>query len=147
MLADFQQALANLVASPPLCREVRAHPSRLSECYDLTDLELRRLVDMANQRGMVCNCTLYRANRLAPLALNLHDVCQALGDSLTSLVDEFWGLYPETSVNFLVESQRFCEFLQAKHAGGFPLSDEALEALWREYRDLELRVLAIHTVL
>ena len=100
---------------------------------------------MANQRGMVCNCTLYRANRLAPLALNLHDVCQALGDSLTSLVDEFWELYP--SVNFLVESQRFCEFLQAKHAGGFPLSDEAREAFWREYRDLELRVLAIYTVL
>src|SRR5258708_39790890 len=71
--AGFAQALADLVASPPLCREVRAHPSRLSECYELTDLELRRLVDMANQRGMVCNCTLYRANRLAPLALNLHD--------------------------------------------------------------------------
>ena len=74
---------------------------------------------MANQRGMVCNCTLYRANRLAPLALNLHDVCQALGDSLTSLVDEFWELYPETSVNFLVESQRFCEFCRRNTQGDF----------------------------
>jgi hypothetical protein len=67
MLADFQQALADMVASPRLCREVRANPTSLSNRYCLTNLEFRRLVDMVNQRGMVCNCTLYRANRLAPL--------------------------------------------------------------------------------
>ena len=147
MLADFQQALADMVASPPLCREVRANPSVLSDRYRLTDLEFRRLVNIVNQRGMGCNCTLYRANRLAPLALNLHDVCTALGDRLTGLVDEFWALYPETNANFVVECDRFCEFLRAKHEHGFPLSDEALEAFRRESLDLKLRLLAIYTVL
>jgi hypothetical protein len=147
MLADFQQALADMVASPHLSREVRAHPTTLADRYRLTDLEFRRLVDMVNQRGMVCNCILYRANRLAPLALNLRDLCKTLGDHLTSLVDEFWALYPEASGNFLVESERFCAFLLAKHERGFPLSDEALEAFWREHLDLRLRMLATRTVL
>ncbi len=147
MLADFQQALADMVASPPLCREVRANPACLSERYRLTDLEVRRLADMAKQQGMACNCTLYRANRLAPLALNLHDLCLALGDQLTPLVDEFWKFYPEAGVNFLVECHNFCEFLMSKHELGLVLNGEAWLAFERERQDLELRLLAIRTIL
>ncbi len=147
MLADFQQALADMVASPPLCRKVRADPNELLGRYCLTDLEFTRLSNIANQRGMTCNCTLYRANRLAPLALNLYHLCKSLGDDLTGLVNEFWELYPETNVDFLVECSRFCEFLLAKHERGFALADEALEAFQREYADLRLRMLATRTVL
>jgi len=147
MLADFQQALADIVASPPLCRAVRANAAVLRERYLLTDVEARRLADMARQAGMTCNCILYRANRLAPLALNFHDLSQALGDHLTPLVDEFWQRYPEAHANFLVECNRFGEFIRAKQADGLILTSEARQVFDREYLDLQLRLLATYTIL
>ena len=66
-----------------------------------------------------------RANRLAPLALNIPRTCKALGQDLRAVVSEFWKEFPETNVHFFVETERFCRFLQSKLAnladgGQFP---------------------------
>jgi hypothetical protein len=118
MLADFQQALADLTGSPDLCLDVRRDPSILREKYELTDREWRRLVGIVQHRGMECACIVYRANRLAPLALNIPRTCKALGQGLREVVSEFWAAYPETNVHFFVETDRFCRFLKAKLAEG-----------------------------
>ena len=44
MLADFQQALADLTASPELCISARLDPPILREKYRLTEREWARLV-------------------------------------------------------------------------------------------------------
>jgi hypothetical protein len=124
MLAEFQQALADLTASPELCRRVRREPSVLNENYRLTEREYRRLVGIVNHRGMECNCIVYRANRLAPLAMNIPRTCKALGKDLRDVVSEYWLSAPETNVHFFVETNRFCEFLKAKLASGQVLPAE-----------------------
>ena len=113
MLVDFQCALADLTASPELCRQVRKDPETLRRSYDLTPKEWRRLVSMVRSDGMAANCMLYRANRLAPIALNLPDTCTALGDDLNRLLSAYWDSEPITDVHFLVETDRFCRFLRA----------------------------------
>ena len=147
MLADFQQALADLVASPALCRKARSDPGCLSERYRLTKLEFDRLAAMVQQPGMRCNCTVYRANRLAPLALNLNHFCKALGDRLTPLVEEFWQRCPETSVNFLEECSRFCAFIRWKRAHGLVLDVNADRAFESEETDLSQRMQTILSIL
>jgi hypothetical protein len=112
-LAAFQTALADLTASPALCRQVRAQPETLRECYDLTDKEWHRLVGIATSKGIEANCMLYRANRLAPIALNLPETCTALGDDLNRLLSAYWDSEPITNVHFLIEAERFCRFLRA----------------------------------
>jgi hypothetical protein len=118
MLADFQQALADLTASPELCISARFDPPVLREKYQLTDREWHRLVGIVEHRGMACACIVYRANRLAPLALNIPRTCKALGPDLRAVVSEFWTAFPETNVHFFVETDRFCRFLKAKLAEG-----------------------------
>jgi hypothetical protein len=112
MLLDFQRALANLTASPSFCRQVREVPKILRDRYNLTDKEMRRLVGIVGSKGMEANCMLYRANRLAPVALNLRETCRALGDDLLNrLISAYWDSEPSTDVHFLVEADRFCRFL------------------------------------
>jgi len=118
MLADFQQALADLTASPALAQRARDEPPVLREHYQLTDREWHRLVAIVRHPGMACACTVYRANRLAPLALNIPDTCNALGSDLGAAVSEFWAAYPETNVHFFVETDRFCHFLADRLASG-----------------------------
>lgn len=129
MLVDFQMALADLTASPALCRQVRATPEILRERYDLTDKEWRRLAGIASSKGMEANCMLYRANRLAPVALNLPETCTALGDDLNRLISAYWESEPTTNVHFLVEADRFCRFLRDQPG----VSPAALAHLEREH--------------
>lgn len=145
MLIEFQQALADLVASPALCREVRENPALLADRYRLNEREHAQLVGVVRHRGMECTCMLYRANRLAPLALNLPQVCRALGDELKAVLDDYWAAYPKTNVHFIVESHRFCEFLQQELRNGrvVPLAVEA--ALSAEMLSLSLRLRASYT--
>ena len=102
MLVEFQQALADLTASPELCVRVRQEPSLLKERYELTDREWHRLVGIVRHPGMACACMVYRANRLAPLALNIPETCRALGKQLRAVVSEYWRLYPEGNVHFFL---------------------------------------------
>jgi hypothetical protein len=112
VLIDFQCALADLTASPELCRQVRKDPEVLNGRYDLTPKEWRRLVSIVRSDGMAANCMLYRANRLAPIALNLPDTCTAIGDDLSQILSAYWDSEPITDVHFLVETDRFCHFLR-----------------------------------
>ena len=113
MLVDFQKALAQLTASPALCREVIADPALLRRRYRLTEREWQRLCGIVGSRGMEANCMLYRANRLAPVALNLPQTCEAIRDQLNALISAYWESEPTTDVHFLLEAERFCRFLQA----------------------------------
>ena len=132
MLVEFQQALADLTASPELCIRVRRDPSILHQHYELTEREWRRLVGIVRHPGMACACMVYRANRLAPLALNIPQTCRALGEKLRPIVSEYWATYPEGNVHFFIEANRFCHFLKAKLATGCDLPGEVAPVLERE---------------
>jgi hypothetical protein len=147
MLADFQQAMADMVASPQLCQMVRRKPDTLWQRYSLSAIEHRRLVDMVNNPGMSCNCTLYRANRFAPILLNLPELSHALGAELRALMEEYWDEYPHTDVNFLIECERFCNFVIAKAARGWKMCPAAAQAFERERNSLQLRLMRHCTVL
>ena len=145
MLIEFQQAFADLVASPALCREVRDNPALLAERYRLDEREHAQLVGVVGHRGMECTCMLYRANRLAPLVLNLPQVCRALGDGLKAVLDDYWVAYPKTNVHFIVESHRFCEFLRQELCNGRVVPEAVEAALSVEMPPLSLRLSASYT--
>jgi hypothetical protein len=139
MLIEFQQAFADLVASPQLCINVRAQPELLRQQYQLSDQEFRQLVAVVNHPGMECNCMLYRANRLAPLALNLPELCKALGKDLPQTLSRYWATYRNGDSHFLLESQRFCEFVETLLSAG-EFDENVRHALEREVPVIALRV-------
>jgi hypothetical protein len=147
MLVEFQQALADLVASPDLCRAARENSDILRERYELSEREHQRLVKMVSHRAMALNCMLYRANRLAPLALNLHDFCTLLGPRLGPLLSEYSTRYPNTNVHFYLECDRFCQFILGKARDGYELEPEALAVLEREHSRVKLGLEASYTTL
>jgi hypothetical protein len=147
MLLEFQQAMADLVASPALCRQVRANPSHLRDRYNLSDREYGRLTAMINQKGMVSNCVLYRANRLAPLALNLREFCRVLGPRLGPLLSEYSVLYPNTNVHFYRECERFCRFILDKIKEGYTLEPKAKAVFLEEYSKVKADLVATYTAL
>ena len=131
MREQFQRAFSDLTASAEFVKQARVHPEILDERYDLTELELRRLTAIVNQPGMECNCILYRANRLAPVAINLPDLCRALGSELRELLSEYWLQSTQAGDNFWVEANDFCEFVRNKIASGV-VSETVLEIIERE---------------
>jgi hypothetical protein len=147
MLVEFQQALADLVASPELCRQIRENPSRLQQWYNLSEREYERLVKMVNQRAMACNCMLYRANRLAPIALNLPEFCRLLGPRLGPLLTEYSLLRPNTNVHFYLECDRFCQFIRSKLNDGYDLEPKARAVLDQEHSMIKLGLIASYTAL
>jgi hypothetical protein len=86
----------------------------LRQGYELTEREWHRLAGIVMHPGMECACIVYRANRLAPLAMNIPLTCRALGADLRAVVSEFWMAFPESNVHFFIETERFCRFLEAK---------------------------------
>ena len=147
MLADFQQALADMVASPQFCQVVRRKPDTLGQRYSLSVLEHRRLVEMVNNPGMNETCTHYRANRFAPIVLHLPEVTRALGAELRGLLDEYWQAHPYTDVNFLIECERFCKFLMLKISNGWQIDSAVRQAFDREHSQLQLRLATNCTIL
>jgi hypothetical protein len=145
MLADFQQALADLTASPALCSAARQDTSILRGRYVLTDREFRRLVGIAEHPGMESACIVYRANRLAPLAMNVPDTCHALGPELRPVVEAFWDASPETNVHFFIETDRFCRFLGDLIAGGREFRPEVVQAWRRESQAVAAALAESHT--
>jgi hypothetical protein len=133
------------VSSPALCIEARRDPAVLRNRYQLTDRESRRLAQIVNQPGMACNCMLYRANRLAPLAVNLPDLFKALGPDLREMLDAFWSEFNNTDVHFYVESYRFCEFIEREIANDRKFAAEVAPALERERSILADRLEVSHT--
>lgn len=131
MREQFQKAFSELTASPDLVRSVRSDPDILRELYELTELERRRLAAIVNQPGMECNCILYKSNRLAPIAINLPDLCKELDGDLRALLSEFWTENAQLSTNFWVESYEFCEFVRGQVLKG-SVSAAVLPTLERE---------------
>lgn len=113
-LVGFQTMLARMTAQPDFVAAVRSYPALLEREPDLSPVERQRLAEIAGSRGMEANCMLYRANRLAPLALNCPDTLEQLGEALEGLLSAFWADEPETHVNFLIETDRFCRWLDAR---------------------------------
>jgi hypothetical protein len=147
VLLEFQQALADLVASPDFCRQARADPEGLRRRYDLSAREYQRLVHMINQPGMALNCMLYRSNRLAPLAQNLYGLCHALGPRLGPLLTEYTALHPNTTVHFYLECDRFCRFIETKQREGLQLDPQALSVFAEERLRVRLNLEATRTAL
>lgn len=143
MLVEFQQALADLTASPELCRAVRRNPMVLLTRYRLTEKEFARLAFMANHKGMECSCMLYRANRLTPLAINLPQLCRALGPQLRDVLSSYWSRYPNADAHFLLEAQRFCHYVESELATGRITQAETATALSSESELIDTRLRAI----
>ena len=133
MLVEFQQALVDLTASPDMCNAARRDPEFLRQRYQLDEREWRRLAAIVSHPGMACACMVYRANRLAPLALNLPGTCRALGTQLREIASDYWLVYPEANVHFFVESERFCRFLQAEWDGGRTFHNDIRPVLHQEW--------------
>lgn len=132
MLADFQQALADLTARPEWCMSVRADATLLQARYTLTDREARRLHAIACDDGMSCACTVYRMNRLAPLAMNARLTLRALGPFAKELLSDYWNDHPRGHAHFFLESDRFCTWLRARLDAGAPSAPEVRALLDRE---------------
>lgn len=147
MLVEFQQALTDLVGSPELCRRIRKEPSQLHQQYNLSAREYERLVKMVNQRAIACNCMLYRANRLAPIALNLPEFCRLLGPRLGPLLTEYSLQHPNTNVHFYLECDRFCQFIRSKINDGYDLELTARAVLDEEHSRIKLGLIASYTAL
>jgi hypothetical protein len=112
MLSDFQQALAEITASPRFCLAVRRNASLLRERYQLSERERRQVLAMAQHPAMECACSLYRANRLAPLFRNLPGTLEALHDRLESTLNDYWEAHPWPYRYGYLESERFCHWLE-----------------------------------
>jgi hypothetical protein len=147
MLADFQQAMADMVASPQLCNTVRRTPDTLWRRYTLSTLEYRRLVEIAGNHGMNGHCALYRVDRFAPLALHLPELCRGLREVLPMLVEEYWTEHPRTDVNALLECDRFCRFLRAKEAKGWAMPAELRTAFEHEHGEVQMKLALNCTIL
>ena len=109
-LEAFQQAVGDLVASPRRCVELR-HDASLLDTYALDGRERRRLLAMVENAGMSHNCTLYRANRLTPIARSLPRTCVLLGARLATELEAFWTAAPDSELQFKREAERFAVFL------------------------------------
>jgi hypothetical protein len=128
-VASFQQALCDLIASPNLCRMLRAAPEDVMANYELSDRERRRLVEAAWQRGMSTNCSLYRSNRVTPLYTLLNSTCRSLGDQFAPLLEAFWNARNFRDGQFQSELDRWASFLRQRIADGTVLSPFTAELL------------------
>lgn len=128
-LASFQRALVDLAAVPGLCARVREDPDAALSGYALTEVERRRLVSAAGQRGMVVNGMLYRSNRLSPLVSQLPYTFLLLAHDLKPTADAYWAVNPSLERNAPTEVRRFAAFVTERAAAGLlrePLVPEVL---------------------
>jgi hypothetical protein len=129
-MTSFQQALCDLIASPRLCHALRAAPDEVLSKYDLSARERARLREAVWQRGMSTSCSLYRANRLTPIYMELNYTCLSLGPQFRALLDEFWDAETYRNAQYPREVERFAAFLGKRIADGVvanPFTAELLE--------------------
>jgi hypothetical protein len=128
-IAGFQQALCDLIASPHLCRQLRAVPEGVLAHYELTERERTRLRQVVRQPGMSTNCTLYRSNRVTPIYTLLNYTCRSLGKQFATLLEEFWDGKDYQDGQFQSEVERFGGYLRRRIADGAVASPFAAELL------------------
>ena len=134
-LEQFQRAFADLAASPPFCVAVRSNPELLDD-YALTRRERERLEAIAAHPGMSHNCTLYRANRLTPIARCFPATCLHLGPRLRVEFDNFLAWSVAFDLQFRSEAERFATYLIARLDTGALDDPELRQCLNRELREL-----------
>ena len=117
-LVEFQRALADLAASPELCRALRDDAGPVLGRWQLTELERERVAAAIRHPGWVVNCTLWRANRLGPIYTLLARSCFLLGDRFRDEVDRFWALHPRPDFMTRREVPRFAAFLRGRLESG-----------------------------
>ena len=117
-LPSFQRAFYDLIANPAFCMEAKENPQLLSEKYDLTPKESKRLNSVIWQKGMSTNCTLYRVNRVTPIYTLMPYTCKLLGDQILPVLNEFWSDHAKTKLQYKDEVALFCNFLQSKLSSG-----------------------------
>jgi len=144
MLADFQQALADLTASPELCQAVR-DDERALVGYELGERERQRLLGIARHPGMAAACTVYRMNRLAPLAMNVRATLHALGGAMRPQVHAYWRAHPRGHAHFFIEADRFCGWLKERVAAGDDMPREARQALAHDHAVVQAALAASMT--
>lgn len=144
MLADFQQALADISASAEWCSSLRLAPEQIPLHYSLTPREQRRFLAVLRHPGMECQCSLYRMNRLSPLMLNLPGTMACLGERTLPVMLAYCAAHPWPFSHGYVECERFCAWL--RHAWPELMSGEAPPALLRqEELALNAAITAIRT--
>lgn len=128
-LVAFQRAICAMAASPALCRRVLDEGAAPLAEYDLTPVEVQRLLSAADQKGMRMNCMLYRNGRLSPLVSQLPGTFHVLGYQLREVAEAFWVENPKVPRGVPGEMRRFAAFLRRRiHEGGLPeLLPEVLE--------------------
>ena len=146
-LLGFQSAIADLVASPALCKRTLAEPDSTLARYDLTPRDRRRLLHALAHRGMALNCSLYRANRLTVLNGLLPLSCTLLGAGLRRELDLFWDSCAARDLQHAAEAIRFAAHLQHRLASG-DLADALLaDVLSFELASAELQLLPRRRIL
>lgn len=128
-LVAFQRAICDMAASPAMCRRVLDEGAAVLAGYDLTPVEVQRLLSAAEQKGMRMNCMLYRNGRLSPLVSQLPGTFHVLGYQLREVAEAFWVENPRVPRGVPGEMRRFAAFLRRRIAqGGLPeLLPEVLE--------------------
>lgn len=129
-LLAFQRAMADMAASPQLCRRVLDEGEAALAAYDLTPIERQRLCSAVEQRGMRMNIMLYRNGRLSPLVSQLPGTFHLLGYQLREIAEAFWVENPKVPRGVIGEIRRFAAFLRRRIAEGAlpdPLLAEVLE--------------------
>lgn len=111
-LVEFQRALAELIASPSRCLEVRANGVGALAGFSLTERECARLRQMSCSEGMSANCTLYRVNRLIPVYAVLPNTCRLLGRRLGPELEAFAAASRHATLQYRWEAWRFGAWLR-----------------------------------
>ncbi|HWI85610.1 MAG TPA: hypothetical protein VNT42_04705 [Sphingomonas sp.] len=146
-LADFQRAMADLAASPALCRGVQADPAMALRPYMLSDREQARLKSVVWQAGMAVNCSIHRTTRLVPLDTLLPMTCAAFGAALGPELDAYWADAKRPAIRFDIEASRFVAHLETRlpqGGKGWPWPSDTLVDLARLELAIETLRVAPH---
>jgi len=120
MLSDFQNALAELAASPAACRALRADTRWLDERYTLAAHERRRLLSLLHDGAIARAQMLYRVQRLAPLAIHFDATLGALGKAMRPLLADYWAEHARGLAHPQLEAERFARWLDRRLPAGAP---------------------------
>lgn len=128
----FQSALARLVIEPEFRDLVASERSLGMDGF--TELERRRLVHCAQDRGMDITRMLYKGWRLTKLVSMAPLTCVLLGEHLVEEASSFWLTHPPTSLYFLDEALSFLAHVEGRQLDGVPA--EKLDAIVAHERSL-----------
>jgi hypothetical protein len=117
-VGDFQRALADMTLDATLARSVRSGGAAALAAYALTDLERRRLEDVARQDGMSINCSLARANRFGSINDAFPMTCVLLEPHLRELLDELWSQRRPDNYQLAGEERPFADLVARRIADG-----------------------------